>query len=85
MKISEILETDKIFEVLKTNNKVPKTIKPIKVKKPSKKMIRPIGSQAPLPPEKVRIQSKKENAERAEDAVKKERVVQKWNKEQRSD
>jgi hypothetical protein len=89
MKIFEILETDKIFEILKTNNgKARKPTKLIKPKKPSNDTIKPIQSiksEPPLTPGKALIQSKKEKADRAKDEVKKERTVQKWNKEQRSD
>jgi hypothetical protein len=83
MKIIEILESGKIFEITKmVNGNSRKTIKSIRPKKPSNDKIKPVQSfksEPPLTPEKALIRSKKEKVDRAKDEVKRQRTVQKWN------
>jgi len=83
MKIFEILENDEVFEVLKTDgSKAPKARRPIKPKKPSNKTIKPISSEPPPTSEKIRIHLRKNDVERAQENLKKERMNQRQNKKQ---
>jgi len=79
MRISEILGTKNIFEVLKANDKPQKAITPIKPKGPNSKTIKPIRPASPPTPAKACIQSKKENVDRAKEDLKRTRTIQKWN------
>ncbi len=68
----------KIYEVLENKSLLP--IKPIQARKPSKTTIKPIKPKSLPTPAQARIQSLKQQADRAKNAVKKEREIQKINK-----